>query len=79
MKIPVFRGPIERIMIAGIPRNVAIIGVAFVASIVLGLQNLWILVVTIPVYGGLLFMYKKDPYFLEIVLQHINEEEHLEP
>ena len=77
MKIPVFRGPIERIMMVGLPRNIAIISIAFVAAIVLGLQNIWILVVAVPVFIAVRFMYKKDPFFLEILLQHINEDDHL--
>jgi len=79
MKIPVLRGPVERQFTAGVPRNVAILGGAFAAAMILGVQNLWTLVVVIPVYIALVVMYKKDPYFLEIILQHVNEDDYLEP
>jgi type IV secretory pathway VirB3-like protein len=65
-------------MMAGLPRNIAILGGTFAVALTLGMQNIWMLFVFIPVYFTLYALYKHDPYFLEILIQHLNDDDFLE-
>jgi type IV secretory pathway TrbD component len=66
-------------MIAGVPRNVAILGGTLGGALVLGMQNAWMILVLIPVYIILVVLYKSDPYLLEVLVSHVNEDDYLEP
>jgi len=79
MKIPIHKGPIERNMIAGLPRNVAILGGTMGSALVLGLQNLWMVIALMPIYITLIILYRLDSYFLEILIAHVNENDFLVP
>ena len=79
MKVPIHRGLIERNMIAGVPRNVAILGGTLGGALVLGMQNAWMILVLIPIYIVLVVLYKSDPYLLEVLVSHVNEDDYLEP
>jgi type IV secretory pathway TrbD component len=79
MKVPIYRGLIERNMIAGVPRTVAILGGTLGGALVLGMQNAWMILVLIPIYVILVVLYRSDPYLLEVLVSHVNEDDYLEP
>ena len=79
MKVAFYQGMMERIMMLGIPRKVAILGGTISFALVLGLQNWWVIPAIIVVYFILVFLYKKDPYFLEIIMEHIKTNDYLFP
>jgi type IV secretory pathway TrbD component len=79
MKVPLFHALTERIMIGGIPRKIAICGGTVAASLILGLQNLYVIPCVIVAYIVLALLYKLDAYFLEILVEHIKEDDHLHP
>jgi type IV secretion system protein VirB3 len=79
MKIPLYQSTTERIMIAGLPRSIAIIGGTLAAAIVLGFQSLWAIPFIFIGYIILVLLYKKDMYFIEILLDHIKEDDYLFP
>ena len=65
-------------MMGGLPRNIMILGGTMAAALILGLQNIWLGLIFVPVYAALRFLYKKDPYFLEVLVRHMNEDDFLE-
>ena len=79
MNIPIYTGLTERIMLGGIPRNIAISGATIALAVVLGLQRIAAIPIIIIAYYILLFLYKADSYFIEIILKHINEDDILFP
>ena len=66
-------------MIAGVPRTVAILGGTIGSALVLGMQNAWMILILIPVYMMLVVLYRSDPYLLEVLVSHVNEDDFLEP
>ena len=78
MRLAINRGLTERVMMAGLPRNITILGGTLAAALVLGLQNIWLGLIFVPAYTALRFLYKKDPYFLEILVRHVNDDDFLE-
>lgn len=79
MEVQLFKAGIDRIMIMGVPRKVAILEGTAAAAFVFGLHNFLILPVVIIVHLIIQRIYKNDPYFLEILNQHILEDDFLEP
>ena len=78
MRLAINRGLTERVMMGGLPRNIMILGGTVAAALVLGLQNIWLGLMLVPVYAGLRLLYRKDPYFLEILVRHMNDDDFLE-
>jgi type IV secretory pathway TrbD component len=79
MKIPLHHAATERIMMGGIPRKVAILGGTMAASLVFGLHNLYVIPIIFVIYIILTVLYRYDPYFIEILLAHIKEDDYLYP
>jgi type IV secretion system protein TrbD len=71
LEVPVHRSLVEPILIAGIPRSVALVLWVTTGAIGLGLQQLWILAVAIPLHALLAAISKPDPYALEIFFKEI--------
>jgi type IV secretion system protein VirB3 len=78
LKLAINKGLTDRVMMGGLPRNITILGGTVAAALILGLQNLWLSLIAVPVYIALQLLYRKDPYFLEILLRHINDDDFLE-
>lgn len=68
---PVHRSLIDPILIAGIPRSVALVLWVTTGAIALGLQQMWILGIAIPLHLALAAITKPDPYALEIFFKEI--------
>jgi type IV secretory pathway TrbD component len=79
MNIPLHHAATERIMMGGIPRRIAILGGTMAASLVFGLHDLYVIPVIAIVYITLTVLYRCDPYFIEILLAHIKEDDYLYP
>jgi len=79
MNIPIYQGVTERIMIAGLPRNIAIVGGTLGAVMLFSFQSLWVLPFLLLGYIVLIILYKIDTYFIEILLEHIKEDDYLFP
>jgi len=79
MKVALHHAATERIMLGGLPRRVAILGGTVAASLVLGLHNLYVIPVIVVIYVILTVLYRYDPYFIEILLSHIKEDDYLYP
>lgn len=71
IEVPVHRSLVEPILVAGIPRSVALVLWVTTGAVALGLQQLWILLVAIPLHLLLAAITKPDPYALEIFFKEI--------
>lgn len=78
-KVPVHRALTVLIMMAGLPREVAILLWTFAAAVVLGLHQLWFLVIGIATHLGLAKIAKGEPYMLEILKRVLKDTQRLEP
>lgn len=77
--IPLHRSLTEPIMMAGVPRNIAIINGTLAAALGLGLQ-LWMLglFVWVAGHGVALFVTAKDPAFMDVLMRHMRYPNNLE-
>jgi len=60
MKVPVIQAPLQRMMMAGLPRNIALLSATMAAILVLGLQKLFMIVIALGLHFLLVVLYKKD-------------------
>ncbi|ADM08794.1 putative conjugal transfer trbd transmembrane protein [Parvularcula bermudensis HTCC2503] len=76
--IPVHRSLTEPILMGGAPRNAAILNGTIAAALGLGLQ-VWGtgILYWIIAHGACVFMAKRDPKFMDVVLRHIRHEGYL--
>jgi type IV secretory pathway TrbD component len=64
-EIPIHRSLIEPILIAGLPRTVALVLWTTTAALVMGLRQLWILPIALCVHLPLVLLTKKEPHFFD--------------
>lgn len=77
-EVPLHRSLTERIMLAGVPRSVAIVNGTLAAALGIGLR-LWIAGLAVWIVGHLAAVYaaKKDPQFMDVLLRHLRHKSHL--
>lgn len=78
-EIPVHRSLTEQIMMAGVPRNIAILNGTLAAAMGLGLR-LWLVgfLVWVVGHGIAAFAARKDPQFMEVLIRHLKFKSYLE-
>ena len=77
-EIPLHRALTEPILMGGAPRTVAIVNGTLAAALGLGLQ-LWIagIVVWIVGHTAAVYVARKDPAFMEVLVRHVRHKGHL--
>ena len=73
MHVPLYRGLSERLTLAGIPRKTALLLATLSAALFFWFETLYILLVGLTIYIALLWLYRADPFFGEILIRHINQ------
>ena len=75
---PVHRALTEPILLAGVPRSVAIINGTLAAAIGLGLR-LWLVGLVLWAIGHMAAAWaaRRDPFFVEVVRRHVRYPTHL--
>jgi type IV secretory pathway TrbD component len=71
-RIIVHRSLTEPIMMAGVPRNIAIANGVAVIACVLGAHNLWVLPIGIVSHVVLVALHRRDKAILTILKRNIN-------
>lgn len=71
-EFPIFRSLTERILLGGVPRNFAILNGALAAAAGLYLHSWLALGICLAFYLGARIAAKKDPFFYEVFLRHLN-------
>lgn len=66
-EVPIHRSLTSPLLMAGVPREVAIINGTFTASIVLGLQFFWGIPIGILLHTMAVYATKRDPQFFEVL------------
>lgn len=71
--IPIHRSLTLQIMLAGVPRDIAILNGTFVAAFGLGLHSYWSIPVGIVLHVLAVMATKKDPQFFGCFRRHIKQ------
>ena len=77
-EIPLHRALTEPILLGGAPRTVAIVNGTLAAALGLGLQ-LWLigLIVWITGHSAAVYIARKDPAFMDVLMRHVRHKGYL--
>ncbi len=79
LEVPVHRSLVARMLLAGLPRTVALVLWTGVSAFAFGLRQVWVLPIGILVHVGAAAAVKADPFFFEILVQAVKHGRRLEP
>jgi type IV secretion system protein TrbD len=71
--VPIHHSLTVPLLLAGVPRSVALLNGTVVAALALGLHNLLAIPVGLIVHLLAVYATKWDPFFLEVGINHIKE------
>ena len=72
-EVPIHRSLTQQIMLAGVPREIAILNGTTVAAFGLGIHSYWSIPVGIVLHLLAVVAAKKDPQFFECFRRHIKQ------
>ena len=78
-EVPLHRSLVEPMLLAGLPRTVALVLWTGVGAIAFGLHQLWVLPLGIVLHLAAAAVTKADPYFFDIVILAVKTQRRLEP
>ena len=79
LEVPLHRSIVEPMLLAGLPRAVALVLWTSVGAFSFGLHQLWVLPIGIVLHLGAAAATKAEPHFFDIVLVAIKTQKRLEP
>ena len=77
--VPLHRSLIEPMLLAGIPRTVALVLWTSIGAVAFGLHQIWVVPIGIVLHGAAAAVTKSDPYFFDIVMGAIHAQKRLDP
>ena len=78
-EVPLHRSLVEPMLLAGLPRTVALVLWTGVGAIAFGLHQLWVLPLGIVLHLAAAAVTKADPYFFDIVILAVKTRRRLNP
>lgn len=78
-EVPLHRSLVEPMLLAGLPRTVALVLWTGVGAFAFGLHQLWVLPLGIVLHGAAAAATKADPHFFDIVLVAVKTQKRLDP
>ncbi|HEV3188933.1 MAG TPA: VirB3 family type IV secretion system protein [Polyangiaceae bacterium] len=78
-EVPLHRSLCEPMLLAGLPRTVALVLWTTVGAFAFGLHQLWVLPIGILVHVAAAAATRADPYFFDIALLAIKTQKRMDP
>jgi type IV secretory pathway TrbD component len=78
-EVPLHRSLVEPMLLAGLPRTVALVLWTAVGALVLGLHQVWVLPIGLALHIAAGAVTKADPHFFEILLLAVKTQKPLDP
>ncbi|MGD0679509.1 MAG: VirB3 family type IV secretion system protein [Polyangiaceae bacterium] len=78
-EVPLHRSLTEPMLLAGLPRTVALVLWTSVGAFAFGLHQIWVLPIGIVLHLGAAAVTKADPHFFDIVLVAVKTQKRLDP
>jgi type IV secretion system protein VirB3 len=73
LEVPVHRSLTQPIMVAGLPRNLALLLWTATAAFALGLHQLWVLPLSLALHAVFAAMAKRDPSFFDVFVRAVGQ------
>ena len=78
-EVPLHRSLVEPMLLAGLPRTVALVLWTAVGAFVLGLHQVWVLPIGLVAHLAAGAVTKADPYFFDVLLLALKTQKRLDP
>jgi type IV secretion system protein TrbD len=78
-EVPLHRSIVEPMLLAGLPRTVALVLWTAVGAFAFGLHQIWVLPIGIALHVAAAAATKADPHFFDIVLLAVKTQKRLDP
>ena len=78
-EVPLHRSIVEPMLLAGLPRTVALVLWTTVGAFAFGLHQIWVLPIGIALHLVAAAATKADPHFFDIVLVAVKTQKRLDP
>jgi type IV secretory pathway TrbD component len=78
-EVPLHRSLVEPMLLAGVPRTVALVLWTAIGAFVLGLHQVWVLPIGLVAHFAAATVTKADPYFFEVLLLALKTQRRLDP
>jgi type IV secretion system protein VirB3 len=78
-EVPLHRSLVEPMLLAGLPRAVALVLWTVVGAFSFGLHQIWVLPIGIAVHAAAAAVTRSDPYFFDIVFPAVKAQKRLDP
>ena len=79
LEVPLHRSLVEPMLLAGLPRTVALVLWTGVGAFAFGLHQIWVLPLGIGVHAAAAAATRADPYVLDIVALALGAQKRLDP
>jgi len=79
LEVPLHRSLVEPMLLAGLPRTVALVLWTGVGAFALGLHQTWVLPLGVGVHAAAAAATRGDPYVLDIVALALGAQKRLDP
>jgi type IV secretory pathway TrbD component len=73
LEVPIHRSLTQPLMLAGLPRNLALLLWTTTSAFVLGLHQLWVLPIAVLLHGLFAAMARRDPFFFDVVVRAVGQ------
>jgi type IV secretion system protein VirB3 len=74
----VHRSLIEPILLAGLPRNVALVLWTMTGALVMGMRQLWVLPVALAIHLPLMLITRREPFFFDFFFRALRAPKRLD-
>jgi type IV secretion system protein TrbD len=78
-EVPLHRSLVEPMLLAGLPRTVALVLWTAIGAFVLGLHQVWVLPIGVALHAAAATVTKADPHFFDVLLLAIKTQRRLDP
>jgi type IV secretory pathway TrbD component len=77
--VPLHQSLTNRILMAGVPRQVAIVNATLGAALSIGLHVWWLgIPLAVALHAIAYRLCRGDPYFFEVLVHHVRHKQHLD-
>jgi type IV secretion system protein VirB3 len=78
-EIPLHRSLTEVILLGGLPRNIALLLWTMSIALAFGMQQLWVLPISMSLHVLLVALTRRDPFFIEVFIRALKSPKILYP
>ena len=73
LEVPLHRSLTQPLLLAGLPRRLALLLWTTAGAFALGMHQLWVIPIAVVLHGAFATMTKRDPYFFDVITRAVGQ------